>query len=338
MCTHGQHGHGHEVYSARAYSLRQGRSVLIDVRSWGPGARRFEPSWMDLVCTRSRVYRVYRSCCRCGSVDCRVKYEMTNERHFLACSSLRSGRVGCSRREGVPYGWHVIASSVAPSMPGDHGWLAGSILVSQRFRENRGTYYDLSQTWMLGGEPRVVLTDTSLVWLASIIGWVLLTTRLVFDHICDSRLTASVPATKASNDNTRNRTDHTRNCIEPPVLSPEEKVRVGHGELVTKSFRNDGGINRGVACQMIKAPPSTIFAALTSFADYPRMVDDVQAADVYSTSTEAHTGTQEMKVRFRVGYGPRGSHLRSSSFLQRGPRSAHVDAGSRDGPVNVQVQ
>lgn len=152
----------------------------------------------------------------------------------------------------------------------------------------------------------VVLTDTSLVWLASIIGWVLLTTRLVFDHICDSRLTASVPATKASNDNTRNRTDHTRNCIEPPVLSPEEKVRVGRGELVTKSFRNDGGINRGVACQMIKAPPSTIFAALTSFADYPRMVDDVQAADVYSTSTEAHTGTQEMKVRFRVGYGPAG--------------------------------
>ena len=37
-----------------------------------------------------------------------------------------------------------------------------------------------------------------------------------------------------------------------------------------------------------QGPPSTIFAALTSFADYPRMVDGVQAAGVYSTSTEAH--------------------------------------------------
>ena len=67
--------------------------------------------------------------------------------------------------------------------------------------------------------------------------WLGATTRLVFDHICDSRLTASVPATKASNDNTRN--PLITLLIFSPVLSPEEKVR-GH-ELVTKSFRNDGG-------------------------------------------------------------------------------------------------
>ena len=66
-----------------------------------------------------------------------------------------------------------------------------------------------------------------------------------------------------------------------PPLSDEEEVRVRRGEVVFRPYRNDQGINRGVAVQRVKAPVSTVWKCILDFDAYPRMVGDVCDVDVY---------------------------------------------------------
>jgi carbon monoxide dehydrogenase subunit G len=82
-----------------------------------------------------------------------------------------------------------------------------------------------------------------------------------------------------------------------PALTAGEEALVARGGLVTKPYRNDGGVNRGIAVQQVSAPPHVVWAALLDFESYPRMVDDVQSVKVY------HQDGDETKVAVRVGYG-----------------------------------
>jgi len=69
--------------------------------------------------------------------------------------------------------------------------------------------------------------------------------------------------------------------VVPPPLSNTERARLCDGELIFRPYRNDAGINRGVAVQKVKAPPSVVWAAVMDFDRYPEMVDDVCATEVY---------------------------------------------------------
>lgn len=87
-------------------------------------------------------------------------------------------------------------------------------------------------------------------------------------------------------------------AVSPPVLSSFEQAKVQLGELVFRPYRNDAGVNRGIAVQSVSAPPSFVWRCLNDFEAYPRMVDDVCAARVYERRG-AHT-----KVAVSIGFGP----------------------------------
>ena len=91
-----------------------------------------------------------------------------------------------------------------------------------------------------------------------------------------------------------------------PPLSDAEEVRVRRGEVVFRPYRNDQGINRGVAVQRVKAPVSTVWKCILDFDAYPRMVGDVCDVDVY----ERRGGSD--KVAVSVGY----SFVRLTTFLE----------------------
>ena len=87
-------------------------------------------------------------------------------------------------------------------------------------------------------------------------------------------------------------------AVVPPPLSASEQGQVQRGELIFRPYRNDLGVNRGVAVQRVHAPPSLVWQCLCDFESYPRMVADVCAAHVYESN-----GT-DIKVAVSIGYGP----------------------------------
>ena len=85
-------------------------------------------------------------------------------------------------------------------------------------------------------------------------------------------------------------------AVSPPELSAAECTRLDAGELIFRPYRNDAGINRGVAVQRVGAPPALVWDCLNDFDAYPRMVEDVCATRVYS-----QIGA-DTKVAVSVGY------------------------------------
>ena len=82
---------------------------------------------------------------------------------------------------------------------------------------------------------------------------------------------------------------HGYRCLTSRVMSS----RSSGGELVLKQI----GSNEGVAAQRIEAPVDLVWATLLDFAEWPRMVDDVVAANVYERNDA------DIKVEIVVGVG-----------------------------------
>ena len=81
--------------------------------------------------------------------------------------------------------------------------------------------------------------------------------------------------------------------IQVPHLTSDELTQLSGGELVLKQI----GSNEGVAAQRIEAPVDLVWATLLDFAEWPRMVDDVVAANVYERNDA------DIKVEIVVGVG-----------------------------------
>ena len=88
--------------------------------------------------------------------------------------------------------------------------------------------------------------------------------------------------------------------VELPPLDAGEAARIAAGGLVFRPYRNDYGVNRGIAVQRVEAASSEVWAALLDFEAYPRMVDDVCASNVYEQNG------CDVKVAVKVGYGAVG--------------------------------
>jgi hypothetical protein len=86
--------------------------------------------------------------------------------------------------------------------------------------------------------------------------------------------------------------------VQLPSLSPAEEASVLRGTLVTKPYVSGLKAGTGIAVQLVRSPPSTVWRTLLAFREYPRMVTDVQSATVYSEDA-----TKGIGVAIRVGYG-----------------------------------
>ena len=84
-----------------------------------------------------------------------------------------------------------------------------------------------------------------------------------------------------------------------PPLDSSEECDVEAGKLVFRPYRNDSGINRGVAVQLVRASSEHVWQTVLDFERYPIMVDDVCAARVYERSPDG-----DIKVAVSIGYGP----------------------------------
>lgn len=112
----------------------------------------------------------------------------------------------------------------------------------------------------------------------------------------------SPPGEKSTTENPQARTfedspeDTGHLAVAPPPLSDDEISKVQSGQLIFRPYRNDGGVNRGVAVQRVRAPSHVIWSCLTDFEQYPRMVDDVCSVDVYQRCGN------DIKVAVSIGY------------------------------------
>ena len=108
-----------------------------------------------------------------------------------------------------------------------------------------------------------------------------------------------------------------------PPLTAAEMDQVCRGKLVFRPYRNDSGINRGVAVQIVHATEHEVWRAILDFENYPRMVPDVCRSDVYDRSGG------DIKVAVTVGYGVVGltTSLHHKHDQAKGQLTWTLDAG-----------
>jgi hypothetical protein len=92
---------------------------------------------------------------------------------------------------------------------------------------------------------------------------------------------------------------HGHHSVKLPELDEEDKALLDSGEMMMKFHAVGKSGNEGIAAQLVNAPADHIWQSLLDWGEWPRMVDDVVAADVYESNELGH-----VKVKVTLGVGP----------------------------------